>query len=284
MKSFSVYDTVIFFEQDEEHLDFLSDKYVHYTLLNELMAELGRNGFYVSEDKEIKKNYPILSKDRKYGRFGNLEFKAERYPRGFKITFFQNVVFENPCGGYYDFDKREKMPHLIGKRFEWAVKIISDFFENNGISNKTDPLCRFAEDKIKLDYVKSWNHPQEDLHFELADLDGETPEKLNATDRSGKTIHNGEIKYFYDYSGYLQRGKVYHNINHMWWVIVDKYTIRNICANCLFDAPANINKHRVAPYNRMPTEYKARRKAISETSTKELERELCRRKKEGKQK
>lgn len=284
MKSFSICDTTINFVQDEEHLGVRSEQYAHYLLWKELLDELGRHGFYVSEDKEIKKNYPILSKDRKYGRFGNLEFKAERYPSGFRITFFQNVVFENPCGGYYDFDKREKMPYLIGKRFEWMVNIISKFFEKNGIADKTEPLCRFAEDKIKLDFVKSFHHPQKDMQFELSDFDGETTADYNGTDRDGKKIHNGDIKYCRDYSGYLQRGKVYHNINNMWWVITDKYTIRNVCASCLFDIPTDITKHRVAPYDRMPTKYKARRKAISETSTKELERELCRRKKEGKQK
>lgn len=284
MNFFSIHDTTINFAQNEEHFGACSEQYTHYLLWEALLAELGRHGFYVSEDKDIKKRYPGLSKNRRYGRFDSLEFKTERYPLGFRMTFFQNVNFANQHGGYYDFDKREKMPYLVGKRFEWTVNIISNFFEQAGVVNKSEPLCRFAEDKIKLDFVKSFHHPQKNMRFELSELDGETTDGVNGTDSNGKTIHNGDIKYFRDYSGYLQRGKVYHNINNMWWVITDKCTIRNVCASCLFDIPTDITKHRVAPYDRMPTEYKARRKVISEASTKELERELRRRKKEGKQK
>lgn len=70
-------------------------------------------GFKVTKDPRIEANYKCLSKDHRYGKKGSLEFKAERYPAGFKINFFQNVEFKNPNGGEYDFDKLEKMPYLV---------------------------------------------------------------------------------------------------------------------------------------------------------------------------
>lgn len=63
----------------------------------------------------------------------------------------------------------------------------------------------------------------------------------------------------------------------MWWVIVDKYTVRNVAAFDLFDlTPEDHRGRQKKPV--LPKEYQERRKAIEETSTKELVNELKRRK------
>ena len=132
MKKFSLYDTKIKFWQNEETGGISQKSYSHYELFDETMRFLGSIAFYVGEDNEIKKNYPILSKDRRQGRYGDLEFKASRYPAGFEICFYQNVVFENKYGGFYDFDKRKKMPYLIEKQFALTIKKLSEFFLSKG--------------------------------------------------------------------------------------------------------------------------------------------------------
>ncbi len=58
-----------------------------------------------SKSKRIKTSLKLFEKSHFVGRRGDLEFYAERYPRGFRIEFFQNVNFENPNGGRYDFEK-----------------------------------------------------------------------------------------------------------------------------------------------------------------------------------
>ena len=67
-------------------------------------------------------------------------------------------------------------------------------------------------------------------------MDGQTAKyEINGTDRDGNTLRNGETKYFRDWSGYLLRGKVYHNINNMWWVLLADGKVRNVACFDLFD-------------------------------------------------
>lgn len=115
------------------------------------------------------------------------------------------------------------------------------------------------------------------MNFNLTDTDGEEQPSYNGLDRDKKVLRNGDIKYFRHWNGYLYRGRIYHNINNMWWVIVDKYTVRNIAAFDLFDlGPEDFHGRQKRPV--IPKEYQERRKAIEATSTKELVNELKRRK------
>lgn len=99
----------------------------------------------------------------------------------------------------------------------------------------------------------------------------------NAKDRDGKVLLNGDIKYFRDgCNGYLYRGKIYHNINNMWWVIVDKRNVRNVASFQLFDLSESDCLRRKAP-DRTPKEYLTKRDYISKATTKELIAELRRR-------
>lgn len=95
-----------------------------------------------------------------------------------------------------------------------------------------------AEQFIKEDYVRSWHHPQEDLSFELSDLDGQmSAHRPYDNDRDNKPMCNGQVKFFRDEygSGKVRKGKIYHNINNMWWVITDPMTVRNVASFHLFD-------------------------------------------------
>ena len=54
--------------------------------------------------------------------------------------------------------------------------------------------------------------------------------EYNAKDKDGKRLRNGQIKYFRDRRGRLQRGTIYHNINNMWWVVLNKFEFTNVAA------------------------------------------------------
>jgi len=275
MKSFSIHDTILSFRQDEEKRN-LESCYSHYELYRKVLNYLGSIGFYVSSDKEIDKNYPILSKDHHYGRYAELEFKSERYPAGFKIEFFQNINFENRHGGYYDNDKLKKMPYLVGKQFELTIKKLSRFLIEKGVMDDTKPIYKNAKAKIKYDYATSWHHPQKDMNFFLSELHGTTCESYNNKDRDGYTLYNGDIKYFRDFNGYLYRGRIYHNINNMWWVIVNRNELRNIACFDLFDlSPIDFRGRQKK--STIPDSFKVKRESLTATSSKELIRELKRR-------
>lgn len=276
MNSFSVHDTKISFINNEERTTGYhryKHKFKHYGILHHIFNQLRAKGFTIDYNPNVSK---IIRKSHFVGRKGNLFFKSERYPNGFEIEFYQEVITENPYGGYYDFDKFDKMPYLIQKQYLLVAKFICDFLSAFA-ENKTPITYIRAEEKIKFNYVESWHHPQKDMNFSLAELNGTTCEAYNNTDRDKKTIFNGDFKYFRSRDGYLRCGKVYHNINNMWWVIVDDSNIRNIASFELFDISDSDFKGREKKH-KLPKEFLEKKQILSEISTKELQRELKRRK------
>lgn len=219
----------------------------HYPILYRVLNLMKNRGFEVGRDPDIMRNYKILNKDHWYGRKGDLEFKAERYPAGFGFHFFQNIVIENPHGGYYDFDKYKKMPYLIKLTFRNEARHIKAFLEELGCIDVSKPVYKLAKDRIKQDFVDCWHHPQKSMdEFELQDLDGQTADSAyNRTDKDGRVIYNGQIKYFRDRKGRLLRGKVYHNINNMWWVILNDFEYTNMADFELFDLTIENNTRKV---------------------------------------
>lgn len=249
----------------------------HFPILHRLLNFMKDRGFDVGRDPEIQKNYKMISKNYWYGRKGALEFKAERFQIGFRLQFFQNVVIENTNGGFYDFDKYDKMPYLIKLLFRNETKHIKAFLESLDCVDTTKPVHKSAYDRVVQDYIDSWHKPQKSS-FKLEEVHGVTDETYNSKDHSGKTIHNGEIKYFRcRTSGRLARGIVYHNINNMWWVITNRSELRNITSFDLFDATdADFKVRRKKPV-RKPESYLKRKEKLEEASAKELINELKRR-------
>lgn len=276
--SFSIYNTKLSYCNNTERCaeDWLHYKFIHYGYFYRCMNLLSAEGFTVRKDPDVAK---IIRNDYWIGKRGDLEFAAHKYPNGFDIEFFQNVHFENPNGGRHDFDKYEKMPHMIRIQFlKYINKIVAFLKElESDISDQTKHYPKFAEDWIKCRYVEDWFHKQKDTNFDLRSLDGLVVQlPYNGLDRDKKELHNGEIKYFRGYDGYLRRGRVYHNCNNMWWVIVDKYTVKNIASFELFDLmPDDFRGRRKKP--NVPEKYRSRVQAIHESKDRELIAELRRR-------
>lgn len=219
--------------------------YKHYLILDELFEFMRCRGFEVVVHPRTLKEYPSIAENYFYGKKGDLEFKAERYPAGFKIEFYQNIVFENNNGGEYDFYKYEKMPYMLKLMVRNETSKIVQFLKQKDVQDNTETKYKLAEDKIKQYYVKSWNHPQKDMNFRLSDLDGATGKPTyNTKDRDGNEVLNGQIKYFRDYDGRLMRCKAYHNINNMWWCIISDTECTNKASFELFDATEDDFKNR----------------------------------------
>lgn len=276
--SYRIYDTTIHYRNNTVNapkgLDSWRFKYPHFGTLHRIFNMLRAEGFTIENDAEVAK---CIRRDYYIGRRGDLELYAHRYPAGFEIMFFQNVVIENKNGGRYDFHKFQKMPYMIRLRFmKYRDKIIAllKSVEDLKDESKADP--RLAEEWIKARYVEEWHHEQKDMNFLLSDLDGQTQESYNGRDRDEKTLHNGDVKYFRHWDGRLYRGRVYHNINNMWWVILDRFTVRSVASFELFDLTPEDNRRRQAK-PRIPEAYQKRRQAIEDTKTRELVNELRRR-------
>lgn len=275
--TYSIHDTTFSFLNNTERSPkgkWLKHKFLHYGYFYQLINMLGTEGFEVRKDPEVDK---IIRNDYWIGKRGDLEFHAEKYPNGFKIEFFQNVVHENRNGGRYDFDKFQKMPYMIRLQYKkyinQLIRLLKCLVD---VEDTTSRSPKLAEEWIKRRYAEEWHHEQKDTDFDLRSVDGQTQPPYNGLDRDKKQLHNGDIKYFRHWNGYLYRGRIYHNINNMWWVIVDKYTVRNVAAFNLFDLAPDDKRGRLAKA-KVPEEYQKRINAIHESKTKELAAELRRR-------
>lgn len=223
------------------------DNWSHYPILHRTLNFMKSRGFEVGRDPRMEENYNCISKDYWKGKKENLEFECSRYPRGFSIKFYQNINTENENGGQYDFDKFKKAPYLVKLLWINETKKIGEFIKSivPDVVCNTDTDYKNSEDKIKNRFVECWHHPQKNMNFNLSDFDGATCEdNYNNKDRDKKIIYNGETKYFRDYRGRLKRGKVYHNINNMWWVVLNDTEYTNEACFSLFDASGEEFKNR----------------------------------------
>ncbi|MCP3778766.1 MULTISPECIES: hypothetical protein [Paenibacillus] len=214
-KDFSIWQTSIAVRGDKE--------ISHPTFLR--MLDMMRNrGFVIGSDPRIDRDYSILSKDHFAGNKGELLFVGEKYNCGAKLEFYQEINVENPNGGRYDFNKFEKMSYLLQKRFLVEVRYMEQFLLEEGFTCDSKPVLKTSYDKV----FHELNSPSR--HWSSENL----PD-YNALDKDGIRINNGEVKYFRGRKGTLMRGTVYHNINNMWWVIVNKDHYTNLAAFELFN-------------------------------------------------
>ena len=265
----------------------LEKKFLHYSYFYKILHRLEREGFAVEQDPDTRARYKNIAKDYWYGRRRDLEFVAKKYPNGFEIEFFQNVIHKNPHGGRYDFDKLEKMPYLIRLQYTKYMGIVVETLKSLvEVKDITKPVGKTAEEKIVIDLSCSfWMLP--DKNFNIHKLDGTDPGEgygwrgyPGATkDRDGKPVKNGDVKYFrHWWSGYLMRGRVYYRANQQFWAITDQNNVELVQhANMMFDpTPEDFAQRRKAP-NRMPEEYVNHKSEINKAKSKELIAELQRR-------
>lgn len=209
-------------------------------LLNQIFEMLKQRGFVIQTDQHILRDYPILADTHWEGKKGDLLFKSHIYPAGFDFEFYQEINTKNSSGGYYDFDKFERMPYLIRCQYILERKYICEILDAAGYTNVAKPVLKYAFDKVMY-AIKDSCHYKEGKELPEYEI-----ESYNAKDKDGKQLRNGQVKYFRDHKGRLQRGTIYHNINNMWWVVLNKFEYTNVAAFNFFDlSPEQLPKKRV---------------------------------------
>lgn len=213
----------------------------HYTFYLSVLRKLSQIGFKIIKNPRIEKDYKILSVYNRYGKWRDLEVEIEIYPNGFKFEFYQNLnTGDRAAGdGMYCFDKYSLMTYLIKKQFEYTVREIKKFIESRReiTFSSGDRPVNSTEEIIQ--HTQQRHFAPKNQIQELADIESYMTSydfNCNSTDRDKKTIKCGEVKYFRDYrTGRLYRGLAYHNINNMWWIIINKFDCRNVASFELFN-------------------------------------------------
>ena len=281
MDNFRIYDTMFRFNNETERPSGAwrrNQKFVHDAYFWKILNMLKDEGFDVHHDESVSK---IIRRNYIEGIRRDLKFKAQRFPAGFEIVFYQDIVHENPHGGFYDFDKRQKMPYLIGLQYEKYMNLIVKKTKSLvEVEDRSSIKTKTAEEWIKARYVESCHYPQTDMNFDLHALDGQGHEGQYGLDRDGKEIRNGDIKYFrYWRDGRIYRGRVYYDLNMNWIVILNKKDTHVISCWELFDLTPEDNLHRMKDPTRSEgyKKYMAHLEKLKAEKTKELVIELKRR-------
>ncbi len=233
-----------------------------YETFNRLLAALEGVGFTLGRDPQIEQRFPSQGRFHRVGSrrtpHGDLSFHAETSPIGCKVEFYQDVVTVNENGGRYDFDRHKKMPYLIGKAFEFAIRAARTHLIDRGFveSTKLDspvgsPLAYFNQ---------TWDGEYErrrGTHRFVRGADGWPTEKELGQACWGVSadrplIEQGSVWYYRDRGGRLARGRCYGGINGMWIVIYGPrprdYT--HVSRHELFQCSPSAEPRRVVPVTR----------------------------------
>lgn len=267
--------------KDIKSTGFKLESFPNLQVFNDSIRFLRSSGWKIKRDPDVHKNYRILSDQHRYARKGSLELSIEINQAMVEFKFFQNVVFENKSGGQYDFDKYKKMPYLIKLLFLNETKKLSDFLHEkfSCVTKNTDLPETSAEHIVALQNSNSFTRGEmKNLKEIPVKYMSDCDFKHNSTDRDKKNIECGQTKYFRHWNGRLYRGQVWHNINNMWWVIINKYNFTNIASFELFDLTSEDIRHRRLKAVKLPKEYIEKIESLKKLSTKELEREIKKRK------
>jgi hypothetical protein len=250
----------------------------HQPIYNKCLAKLRKIGFTVTKDPEIEKHYACLSKTHRFAQWHDLQAKIKIYPTGFELHFFQK-------GNEHGHNKEMKMPYLMRKAILYTTAQL------DAVIASCVPVTRSCMDQPKMAVDHLLHHFQNSSFTrnkivsvdEIEGMMSEYDHKQNSFDKDKNIIKCGQVKYFRDYDGRLRRGTAYHNINNMWWVILDKFTLRNIGSSQLFyPTPGDFAVRRLKP-GKIPQERQQQLDLLNSLSLPQLQKALAKRAKSAKQ-
>lgn len=236
MRSYSFYDTSI--SCWNERGGFNDEDWQTYDAVRALMWDLG---FSFHQDPQVKKHYRSIARFHHVGVRGDLHFEAKNSGRHIEYQFWQELVRGgNANGGRYDFNKLKLMPYLLRLQFMVVRQKIAAVLEAHGYVYTGRPTPRNATHAVQI-------HRRELMDFQGPHFYDKPPATYNATDADGVQLRDGMVRYFRSWSGHLLRGIVYHNINNMWWVVVNRDYYTNVAAFHLFTYDSARHPRRVPP-------------------------------------
>lgn len=192
-------------------------------LFGKIKRAMKRLGFSFGSDQRVA---PVLRKRQFYGSLQELECDTGFWPAMIELEFYQNINFENPYGGRYDFRRLAKMPYLVRLRFQKTLTKLKSLFLKYGLRDDSDYHAATAyEEVMRLRKKTEEWHPR---------IYKEQPRYNDGIDADGNRLNDGEIRYYYDYHGRLYCGKVYYHINNMWYVVCNDSRFSNMACWELF--------------------------------------------------
>lgn len=197
-------------------------------IYRKVRAFLKLYGFSMEQDPWVKKHCPSLRRLHHIGHKGDLHFSSELAPMGIRLILHEapTVIRNNSHGGRHTMDKMAHMPYLLKQRVLLVRNKLVALLEPLGFKDETDrePLDSKAQvEKRRAEHMRQHG---KDAYKNIS------PYNNKAAD--GTTLVDGEVRYFRSRTGRLKRGQIWHNINNMWWVILDRFRVYNVASFELF--------------------------------------------------
>lgn len=200
-----------------------------------LCDTLTGRGWVIGSDPHVDKHYHELAHLNRRGRRADLEVKARTSGRHVEVVFFQNIAnIENRNGGEYETGIMSRMPYLLRLRAEYELATLASKCREMGLADTTDrePSDAYARAMHRraspgMSHVRHENLPD-----------------YNCRDADGVRLEDWAVRYYRDSKGHLHRGRTFHNINNMWWVVEGSYRLWNVADWELFTFDPAKHRHR----------------------------------------
>lgn len=199
-------------------------------------------GFTIERNPFYTKDYACLAKDHLVARKDNVVILIELAPNWIQFVFsdIKNVWDDWQSAWIDSSDNRfHKLSYLEHTAVKLQIHKLKMLFETFGASitvndNDLNPE-QFILNKLRINnHIHGTVNSLDDIGKSIESGVGKYNQGSNSDDKYKRKITCGETKYFYDYSGVLRCGIVWHNINNMWWVISGN-KLYNIASFGLFD-------------------------------------------------
>jgi hypothetical protein len=219
-------------------------------LYRRMRSILKKLGFSWGMDPDVARNCPLIRYDYNYGRKGDLEFRAEIYPLGCEFRFYQSDNSSKPNTGKYVHDKIRNMSYFVKLELRRCLAKLSANLAKHGYRDDTDKLFKSAREAVEQKRQGHWRH---------------SPVQLNERiDSDGVALTDGDLRYYWHYTGQLRRGHVYHHINNMWFVVVNDSDYDNVAAFDLFSMKPTITRKSVSERRNLNAWQRKLNKAVQE--------------------
>lgn len=188
----------------------------------------------VGRDWEVHKRYRSLSKSHRYCVHpSGLEASLERGGRHIQLKLYQNVAnVEHLYGGYYDYDKMDRMPYLMRLRAKREIDVLSSWLCSQFGYGFEAAKKKLGPGGLDCDgYIAQ--HRERDMFGD--GISNPIPD-YNSKGRDC-TLRNGMRVYLTDHKGRWLTGIAEHNINNMWWVKCGRFVLKNEGSHDLREKP-----------------------------------------------
>ncbi len=199
-------------------------KLPHYKDWTKILTYLKKKGFEIKTCK-YHRDQNWAQALNKVAIKGNVAFVLKCMGSQIKIEYGDiKNLWENENNFWSLTDSRSKqLTYLEGKKVELGVNKLLNIFSKQLIINHDTSKLTNAEKILKN--KKESSHNNDPSKLDELGLEGIVYQMnsydfgRNSKDRDDKQLTCGELKYFYDYDKRLKCGRVYHNLNNMWWVL-----------------------------------------------------------------